>query len=203
MLLPVKDFRHAKARLAGALDPDQRAVLARWMADRVVTAASCDVFVVCDSDEVADWATGRGTQVLWTPGVGLNAAAALGARAVATAGFDHVIVAHSDLPLAGDVARVARPGVAVLAPDTRHDGTNVMALPTSVVADFAFAYGPGSFRTHVAEAERLGLAVLVETDERLALDVDTIDDLCHPLISSVVSEALPAWTPPTNPVSPR
>ena len=57
VLVPVKDFRQAKVRLAGALAPWERAALARSMASNVVAAAdSLPVFVVCDDGEVAAWA---------------------------------------------------------------------------------------------------------------------------------------------------
>lgn len=201
VLLPVKDFRQAKARLAATVDPGDRAALARWMADRVVAASHCPVFVVCDSHEVSEWAESRGATVLWTPGIGLNAAASDGLTAIRDAGFDHVVVAHSDLPLAADITRVARADAVTLVPDLRSDGTNVLALPASV--DFHFAYGPGSFAAHLAETERLGLRSVVDRDERLAIDVDTSEDMCHPLIAPLIREVLPSWTPPTSPVSHR
>ena len=42
------------------------------------------------------------------------------------------------------------PGSITLVPDRHDDGTNVLALPADV--GFRFAYGPGSFRHHLAEA---------------------------------------------------
>ncbi len=42
---------------------------------------------------------------------------------------------------------------------------------------FAFAYGPGSFRRHAAEARRLGLGLRVVRDPDLAFDVDVPADL--------------------------
>lgn len=210
VLMPVKDFRQAKARLADAVDPAGRESLARWMAERVLAAAGAPVFVVCDSDDVASWARARDATVLWTPDIGLNAAVAAGAVAVAEAGFDQIAVAHSDLPLAdresAPIAALAHAGEVTLVPDTRSDGTNVLVLPTSVAVGesaFRFRYGPGSFRAHLAETERLGLVAHVERHPRLALDVDTIEDLHHPLIARLIDEEFPTWTPPTNPVSPR
>ncbi len=89
-----------------------------------------------------------------------------------------MVVAHADLPLA------ARPGLAVvpdgvtLVPDRHDDGTNVVALPAAL--GFRFAYGPGSFRHHRAEAARHGLGVRVWRDPPLGLDVDLPDDLARP-----------------------
>ena len=57
------------------------------------------------------------------------------------------------------------------------DGTPVLSIPTAAAATFAFAYGPGSFRRHVAAARAAGLAVRVVRDPALAFDVDTVDDV--------------------------
>ena len=48
-------------------------------------------------------------------------------------------------------------------------------VPTGV--GFRFAYGPGSFAAHVAEAERLGVAWRSLLDPDLAWDVDDPEDL--------------------------
>jgi len=44
-------------------------------------------------------------------------------------------------------------------------------------AGFRFAYGPGSFVRHTAEAARLGLSLRVVRDAALGWDVDVPDDL--------------------------
>ena len=89
VLVPVKGFGAAKRRLAGVLGPTERAELARRMAERVVAAAApLPVHVVCDDDEVADWAERAGTQVLWRPGHGLNGAIADGLASLAKLGVD-------------------------------------------------------------------------------------------------------------------
>jgi 2-phospho-L-lactate guanylyltransferase len=81
-----------------------------------------------------------------------------------------VTVAHGDLPRAHGLGTLAPFEGATLVPDRRDDGTNVLRLPAD--ADFRFAYGPGSFRAHRAEATRLGLPVRVLREPNLAYDVD-------------------------------
>lgn len=176
VLIPVKDFSAAKLRLAPALTPDERAALARTMAERVVRAAgSVPVAVVCDDTVVADWARGLGALVVWAPERGLNHAVQDGVRQLAARGVAHVTVAHSDLPLADDLAWVGDwPGL-TLVPDRREDGTTVIGLATD--CGFVFSYGPGSFGRHLAEAARLGLAVRVVRSPTLAWDVDLPSDL--------------------------
>lgn len=176
VLVPVKSFGAAKGRLAPALPPALRADLARSMAERVLAAAApLPTAVVCDDPDVATWAEARGATVVWAPGLGLNGAVRAGVAALGVRGHQRVIVAHGDLPLATSLAWLGRfPGV-TLVPDHRDDGTNVACVPSD--AGFRFAYGPGSFRRHAAEARRLGLALRVVRDPRLGRDVDVPADL--------------------------
>lgn len=179
VVVPVKAFRAAKVRLAPALDPAERADLARELASVVLAAAeSLPAVVVCDDDEVRHWARSAGADVVWCPGRGLNGAVADGVAALAQRGIDMAIVAHADLPLATSLAWVPRfPGV-TLVPDRRHDGTNVIGVPTA--AGFSFSYGRGSFSRHCAEAARLGLTTRIVRDTDLGWDVDLPADLAWP-----------------------
>ena len=180
VLIPVKAFADAKVRLAAALSADERSALARTMAERVVAAAGAlPVAVVCDDEGVAEWARDRNLLVITAPGQGLNRAVEFGVTQLASEDVAQVIVAHADLPMANDLAWVARfPGV-TLVPDRRDDGTNVACVPTG--AGFEFAYGPGSFRRHQLEAHRRGLPLRIVRRADLAWDVDQPDDLRYPV----------------------
>ncbi len=177
--MPVKAFTQAKVRLAGVLEPAERADLARHMAEIVLLAADpLPAVVVCDDDEVREWAERSGARVVWCPGRGLNGAVADGVAALRDDGIDRVVVAHADLPLATRLAWLAEfPGVS-LVPDRRLDGTNVLALPTD--CGFRFSYGAGSFGRHRAEAIRLALPARIVPDPELAWDVDLPTDLAYP-----------------------
>jgi len=179
VVVPVKAFRSAKLRLADVLDPTERQALARRLAEVVVAAAApLTAVVVCDDDEVRDWAVGAGAQVVWCPDRGLNGAVADGVAALRDDGVATAIVAHADLPLARELAWIAGfPGVTLI-PDRRHDGSNVVAVPTA--AGFEFAYGAGSFARHRAEAARLELPVRIVDDPALGWDVDLPADLAWP-----------------------
>lgn len=181
VLIPVKSFGAAKARLAGHLDPHSRRSLAIWMAEQVVAAAHpLPVFVACDDDEVAEWAVGAGAAVLWSPGLGLNGAVDAGVATIADSGIGHVVISHGDLPLATDLCAVWHPGTIVLVPDRRRDGTNVLARPTE--HHIPASYGAGSFERHLAHALASGAPVEVRIDAQLSLDLDTVTDLRHPLV---------------------
>jgi 2-phospho-L-lactate guanylyltransferase len=193
VLVPVKSFADAKARLAPVLSPAHRERLARWTAERVLAAAGeLPVYVACDDTEVAEWARAHGATVLWRPGVGLNAAVNTSIAELRRRGVAHVVVAHGDLPRARSLSSMIVPGTLLLVPDARGDGTNVAALPAAM--PFEFAYGPASFTRHLRHAVAAGLPVGVRRDPFLSLDIDTPSDLAHPL----VQEVLPSWMP-TNP----
>jgi 2-phospho-L-lactate guanylyltransferase len=176
VLIPVKAFAEGKARLAPTLDRQGRADLSRMMAGRVLEAAApLPVAVVCDDAEVASWAREKGAMVLPEPGRGLNGAVEEGVARLVALGAVEVLVAHADLPLAHGLAQLAGFDGVTLVPDRRDDGTNVVCVPAP--AAFRFAYGPGSFARHRAEAQRLGLEYRVVRQPDLAWDVDVPSDI--------------------------
>lgn len=199
VVVPVKAFAQAKARLAGVLGAATRSELARAMAARVLRAAGAlPVVVVCDDEEVRAWAEREGAEVLWTPELGLNGAVEAGVEHLRRRGVARAVVTHADLPLATELAWVAEAPDVTLVPDRHGDGTNVAGVPTD--AGFRFAYGPSSFAAHRAEAARLGLATRLVPDLRLGWDIDLPADLELPAplrLPSSVAALLQAATAPT------
>lgn len=193
VLVPVKRFDHAKGRLGTLLGSDERVELARWLAGRVVASAGdAAVFVACDNEVVAEWADSAGAphqrvEVLWCPGMGLNGAVDSSRETIAGKGFDHIVVAHSDLPFATDLGRLATRDTITIVPDRALGGTNVMVLP--VGSSVTASYGANSFRSHLAMALDDRYRVEVRRDPFLSLDVDTPADLRHPMLH----EELPPW----------
>jgi 2-phospho-L-lactate guanylyltransferase len=178
VVLPIRSFLLGKARLASDLDDAARADLGRRLADRVADAAApYPTVVVTSASEVRAWAGERHCAVLDDPG-SLDAAAQLGYERLGASGVDRILIVHADLARARSLERLADDGdrpVAALVPCHRDDGTNVLALPAGT--GFQFAYGPGSFRRHAAEARRLGLGLRVVRDPDLAFDIDVPEDL--------------------------
>lgn len=189
VLIPVKAFGAAKGRLAESLSPAERVKLARHMAETVVAAASpLPVAVVCDDNEVAIWGRSVGAEVVQVDGPGLNPAVEAGVSTLAATGFTQIIVAHADLPRAKKLEHCASTEGITVVPDRHLDGTPVLVVP--VDAGFRFAYGPGSYAVHIAEAERLGLPWRSLHDPDLAWDVDDPADLenLNGLLKSTQSE---------------
>jgi 2-phospho-L-lactate/phosphoenolpyruvate guanylyltransferase len=120
-----------------------------------------------------------------------------GVAHLARRGVERVVVAHADLPLARSLAWVGDFGGVTLVPDRHLDGTNVAGVPAG--SGFRFAYGPGSFAAHRAEATRLGLPVRLVPDDALGWDVDVPADLDVPSRLSLpidVAALIPSATRP-------
>ena len=172
--LPIRSFRDAYRRLAGALDPDPRAALARALASHTAAAvrdSGVQPLVVSSAPEVRRWAHDRGYEVRPDPpGGGLNAAAR---EVVRLAGDRPWLILHSDLPCltSGEVGTALDrllAGRHVLAPS--YDGG------TSALGGhgrFPFAYGVGSFHRHL----HAGFSPLVISSLGFQLDIDSPADL--------------------------
>lgn len=179
VVIPIRSFAGAKVRLASELDEEQRATLARTLATRVVEAADpLPVVVVTSAPEVVRWANDLGLETVDDPDAGLDGAASAGRARAAELGLTRVVIAHADLPHARSLEPLARDGalpIVTLVPCHRDDGTNVCSVPVDL--PFRFAYGPGSFQRHVAEARRCGAELRIVRRADLTFDVDVPTDL--------------------------
>ncbi|MDE0167994.1 MAG: 2-phospho-L-lactate guanylyltransferase [bacterium] len=172
--LPIRSFRDAYRRLAGALDPERRASLAVALASHTAEAvreAGPLPLIVSSAPEVREWASDRGYDIRSDPpGGGLNAAAR---KIVRLAGDRPWLILHSDLPCltSGEVEAVLEvllAGRHVLAPS--YDGG------TSALGGhgrFPFAYGVASFHRHLAARP----APAVISSLGFQLDIDSPADL--------------------------
>lgn len=140
--------------------------------------------VVTDSDaDVVEWASGHGLTCITQVSAGLNGAVEDGLAWVRANDFEIAVIAHSDIPLATDIAAFVETGTIVIVPDHAHDGTNLLAIPTDI--EFAFHYGPGSFKLHVDEAMHRGHAPRVVLSDEWSRDLDNPDDLDDPRVKEV------------------
>lgn len=188
--IPIKPFGVAKRRLADRLDGATRSRVGRAIAARTAIAAGdagALVAVVTGDVGVAAWARTMGLLTIAEPDVGgLNGAAE---AVVAEAARRHRpwAVIHADLPLVtpsalSPVFDLATAGT-VLAPS--HDGGTTVIAGSGVA--FPFSYGRASFHCHLAAEPESTIVV----DPRLALDLDTSDDL-----SRVLNHPLGDWLTP-------
>jgi len=186
-VVPVKDLRGTKSRLAPILDPGARAGLTLYMMGRVVRAiveaGVEDVCVVSPDRMVLEEAKRRGATPLVQESRGLNPALEEGRRRALELGAPTLLVLPADLPLldAGDVRAVLQEtgerSSAVISPDSMRSGTNALLLHPPDVLSFAF--GPDSFEAHLGAARRRDLDVRICERPHLAFDLDTAGDLAR------------------------
>jgi 2-phospho-L-lactate/phosphoenolpyruvate guanylyltransferase len=188
-VVPIKAFDLAKQRLGARLSHHERRDLAEQLAAGVLRAINhWPVLVVCQDDSIADFARHHGAQVIDDPGTGLNAAVHAGAMAACERGAARVTVVHADLPWGADLGTELRVDrlrgqEALLVPDRRGDGSNVLSVPADALdpdfneTPFRYRYGVGSAQRHRDEITRTGLWLHERRIESLSLDIDTPDDL--------------------------
>ena len=187
ILIPVKEFREAKKRLALHFSPDDRSALAQAMCEDffgVVDAVrSVDrVFVVSKEPQVLAWARQLGWETIAeSRQISESDSVDAASRYCAGRGVQALLRLPVDIPLVepADIEAVferlgAAPTV-ILVPSG--DGTGTNAILRSPPALFPSHFGPNSFVRHLAEAEASGVRAQVFRNPRLELDIDEWEDL--------------------------
>ncbi len=170
-VVPIRSLVDGFARLRPYISDGDRRWIAQDLAARVINAAVSvgETVVVTDAPEVDAFANSLGARTVTEQRTGgLDAAAAAG-----ISDAPQWAVVHADLPLVRvsdfeEVAEVLRSGSSVLAP--AHDGGSSLVGGHEQIR---FAYGPGSFRRHLAALP--GAKVLIR--RAWLMDVDTADDV--------------------------
>jgi 2-phospho-L-lactate guanylyltransferase len=184
VLLPVKEFRNAKQRLAPALDGRVRAGLARAMLIDVFHAlrrarAPERIVVFTAADEVLQMAKPFGFHTVIETSVDGHSAAINCLIDEFSATSSHILAIAGDLPKLLpseiDFALVAASEPVTLFPSRDWTGTNgVVFIPP---ARIAMEYGQGSFRRHLSKVSAAGLRSDVIDLPGIAFDIDTPEDL--------------------------
>jgi 2-phospho-L-lactate guanylyltransferase len=197
-IIPVKPFNRAKSRLARVLTPEQRISLAERMFRHSLEVMSgvqrIGVLVVSRDAKALNIARSYNVQTVQESGAAeLNPALLRASQVVNKLGGEGVLVLPADLPLVNveDVEQLLHMGrynaTTVLAPDRNDNGTNALLVTPPGLIPFSF--GPGSFQRHVMLAEEANATVKVYRSDRLALDIDTPDDLAA--YEALMGEKLP------------
>ena len=190
-VLPIKDFGHAKQRLAGLLGAAERRLLCAAMAEDVLATLSqapglSDIVVVTRDARAEALAARHGARVLREPSNdGQSAAVARAAQALTRAGAESLLQLPGDVPCASpdeiDAVLAAHAGgddggpAVTLVPSHDRRGTNcVLCSPPGALP---FAFGHDSFGPHREAAWAQGIAPTILALPGLGLDIDTPDDL--------------------------
>jgi 2-phospho-L-lactate/phosphoenolpyruvate guanylyltransferase len=187
LLLPVKDLRNAKKRLAGVLTPEERFGLAQAMLSDTIRAIQGvrnaeKIFVVTNYQPVLDAAQENGWEILREDRqISESHAVDFASRACEERGVTGLLRVPLDVPLTqasdidelltiecGDLGLVIVPS---------RDGTGTNAIFRTPPALFPSHFGERSFAKHLAEAAHAGAEVVIRRNPRLEMDVDDESDL--------------------------
>jgi 2-phospho-L-lactate/phosphoenolpyruvate guanylyltransferase len=187
LLLPIKDLRQAKQRLAPLLNAEERFALAEAMLADTIRAVrgvrrAQKIFVVTNYIPAMQAAEANGWELLYeerqiSESVSVDAAS----RSCAERGVTSLLRLPLDVPLvqASDIdallaVECAAPAVVIV---PSRDGTGTNAILRTPPALFPSHFGSGSFAKHCGEAERAGAQIVVRRNARLEMDVDDEADL--------------------------
>ena len=187
LLLPIKDLRHAKQRLAPFLTPEERFALAQAMLADTIRAVrgvrqAGKIFVVTNYAPAMQAAQENGWELLredrqisesFSVDYASMQCAKRGVTALLRLPLDVPLVQSSDIDelLAFECAAPAL----VIVPS--RDGTGTNAILRTPPTLFPSHFGSGSFAKHCDEARRVRAEVFVRRNARLEMDVDDEADL--------------------------
>lgn len=203
LLLPVKDLRNAKQRLADVLTAEERFGLAEAMLADTYRAASGvrlahRIFVVTSYEPAIEAAENYGWEVLREgQQVSESASVDLASRLCADRGVTALLRLPLDLPLVRSVdideLLVTECSVPATIMVPSRDGTGTNAILRTPPALFPSHFGPNSFAKHRREAERARATLIVRRNPRLEMDVDEEADLRALLQLDLAGTATGKW----------
>jgi 2-phospho-L-lactate guanylyltransferase len=188
-IVPVKDMRLSKQRLAPLLDGKQRRSLARLMLEDVLASLAAVLeptrwlIVTVDPDAVAIARRYRAHTLADGACDGHTNAVMTAARMLAGEGADGFLTLPGDIPRVMPAEIVAllkahRPGRAfTIAPSHDEQGSNaIICSPPDAVP---LRFGDYSFYPHLDAARGAGIEPTIVPLEGVAMDIDTPDDVAR------------------------
>jgi 2-phospho-L-lactate/phosphoenolpyruvate guanylyltransferase len=188
VLLPVKEFRNSKQRLAEWLSSEDRALLARTMFEDVWatlrSAVAPEQIVVISSEKVVvERCRAESIPCIEESAQSSHSdSVAAATRWAMDRGTTSLLSVPIDTPgvTAEQILALAELGkdysVVVVA---SADGTGTNALLRTPPDAIAPRFGPGSCELHAAQARAKGLSHLVHAVPSLEADIDTLEDAEH------------------------
>ncbi len=185
VIIPVKRLDNAKSRLSSLLTDDERKQFCIKMLEDVLRTVKStrrihEVVVVSRDPAVLRIAETFGMAYFKEGKTGLNEAVSEAIGWCVERGATSVLVLPADIPLVTptDLNRMLSLGEKasmVIFPSRSGKGTNALLLtPPNASPTF---YGPSSFQRHVQEALKRKISLRRLRSPRIALDIDTIEDL--------------------------
>lgn len=188
LVLPLKDFIHAKQRLSGVLTANERHNLFQAMVEDILLQVSLCVEIskvlIVSNEKVAEFLAEKyDFYCLSETSKGLNAAVSQARQVLLSepeySDVKKMLVVHGDLPLLNQESLKhfieCHDTDLAIATDFQGLGTNAMLLP--VLSNIAFQYGENSCYKHLNQAEENLLTHKFSCIPALALDIDEPHDL--------------------------
>jgi 2-phospho-L-lactate guanylyltransferase len=184
-VVPLKNIRQAKQRLAPLLAPHERAALMLAMVSDVLhtltqTPGLAGILLVSRAPEARDLAHQFGTE-LYAEAAGADlseSVQAAGGYLVANKDAHGTLIIPGDVPLitpADIVAILVDHQRLTLVPDCDGDGTNcIVSSPPNLIR---YRFDGHSFKPHAEAAYGIGLTPRIVRNDAVGIDVDTPRDL--------------------------
>ena len=187
VIIPVKRLDNAKSRLSSLLTDDERKQFCLKMLEDVLrtvksTKRAHETVVVSKDPMVSEIAKNFDAAYLKERKTGLNKTVSEAIDWCVKRGATSVLFLPADIPLVAptDLNRIftlREKASMVISPSRNGKGTNALLLtPPNVSPTF---YGPRSFQRHIKEAKKLKISFHRYRSPRIALDIDTVEDLTY------------------------
>ncbi|WP_455367969.1 2-phospho-L-lactate guanylyltransferase [[Eubacterium] cellulosolvens] len=185
VLIPVKKLASSKLRMAPILSQNERENLVLAMLTDVLTVVSrldhINIYIIGADKKVEDLSKEfDAIFIRESSDKGLNDAITEGIRHLSKIGQNYLLILPADIPLieVSDIKKILYfkdDFDVILCPSKDHKGTNalLLKLPTNIQPMF----GESSYQNHVKESEIKGLKIKTLLINRIALDIDSIDEL--------------------------
>ena len=203
LLLPVKNLRNAKKRLAGVLTSEERFGLAQAMlSDTIRTIRAVrlaeKIFVVTNYQPAMNIAEENGWEILREDRqISESHAVDFASRVCEERGVTGLLRVPLDVPLAqpGDIDELlaVECGAPSLIIASSRDGTGTNAILRTPPTLFPSHFGEGSLAKHLAEAAQAGAQVFIRRNPRLEMDVDDESDLRALLERDLTDTEIGRW----------
>jgi 2-phospho-L-lactate guanylyltransferase len=203
LLLPVKDLRNAKKRLAGVLTPEERFGLAEAMLADTIRAIQRvrnaeRIVVITNYQPIFDVAEENRWEILREDRqISESDSVDAGSKICEERGVRALLRLPLDLPLiqSGDIDELlaidCRSSAVAIVPSRDGSGTNALLRTPPTL--FPSHFGEGSFAKHLTEAKNAGAQLFIRRNHRLEMDVDDESDLRALLEHDLSGTATGRW----------
>jgi len=185
-IIPVKMLSKSKSRLSSVLRPNERKMLTLNMFEDVLRSVTNSqvvdrVIVISPDRAVLKVARSYDVDSIAEKTLrGMNSAVREAIEYSSRDGAQKVLVIPADIPLVTprdlqEIVSLGKNVPIVISPSKNENGTNALLLsPPTLIPT---AYGQNSFQLHIKEAMMRGIHFEVYRSKRIALDIDTPEDL--------------------------